>query len=96
MDNEHVPNPKPWEEWTAEDEMKFRMFSSHCPMCAYKWEYASLQKLVQAANNTQDERIVATLVPEVTRKSNELLELGLFIASTVDNANKQAGMAGHN
>lgn len=95
-DFSHVPDPKPWEEWTPEDEVKFRMFSSHCPMCDYKYRYASLQRLVQVVNEAGDETLVNSMVPDVTRKSQELLELGLFIATTVDNANKQAGQAQHN
>lgn len=93
---DHVPNPLPWEDWTEEDDIKFRMFSTHCPMCLYKYQYAALQRLVAAANDMQDEVLINTMLPDVSRKSQELLELGLFISTTVDNANKDAGMAGHN
>lgn len=93
---EHVPNPNPWEDWTEEDEIKFKMFSDHCPMCSYKYKYAVLQRLVQAVNDTQDQNIVIAMQPQVTAKSQELIELGLVIATMVDNSNKAAGMAGHN
>jgi hypothetical protein len=93
---QHIPNPKPWEEWTADDEVKFRIFANHCPMCQYKYQYAALHRLVAAVNETQDETLAASMAPDVQRKSQELIELGLFIATTVDNANTQAGQAGHN
>lgn len=92
----HVPDPKPWEEWTPEDELKFRVFASHCPMCDYKYRYASLYRLMQAIQEADDEVLINSVAPDVQRKSQELMELGLFIATTVDNASKQAGMAGHN
>lgn len=94
--DEHVPMPKPWEDWTHEDHLKFRMFSSHCPMCRYKHEYGILANLMQTAANTTDENVQAGLVPIIKQKQAELIELGLFIAGSVDDANKQAGSPHHN
>ena len=94
--SEHVPNPHPWEDWTQEDQVKFQMFSSVCPMCQYKFKYATIARLIEAASETQDEQIMQTMVPIINQKQTELMELGLFIATTVDNANEMAGNAGHN
>ena len=91
--DEHVPNPRPLEDWTPEDHMKFRMFSSYCPMCKYKLEYGVLQNLIQSANETDDESTQASLIQVISEKQNLLLEVGLFIANSVDEANRQAGAA---
>lgn len=87
---EHVPQPKEFEDWTVEDHVKFRMFSDHCPMCKYKYEYGVLQNLIVTANNTDDESVKGSLFPLVQNKQHQLVELGLFIASSVDQANAEA------
>jgi len=93
--DDHVPQPKIWEDWTEEDHMKFRMFSSHCPMCRYKYEYGMLQSLIHSAEVGDDAAKLA-IVPVIAQKSTMLLELGVFIASSVDDANREAGSRGHN
>jgi hypothetical protein len=90
---EHVPSPVPWEEWTAEDHMRFRMAANFCPMCLYKYNYGVLQQLISTAQESEDESIIAAMTPIVAQKQSELMELGLFIATSVDEANKQAGAA---
>lgn len=92
---EHVPQPKQWEDWTEEDHLKFRMFSSHCPMCRFKYEYGLLQSLIVTAEEGDDATKQA-IVPVIAQKQFMLIEIGLFIASSVDAASKEAGSRGHN
>lgn len=95
MTEEHVPQPKAWEDWTEEDHLKFRMFSSHCPMCRYKYEYGLLQNLVATAE-AGDDTTKQAIIPVIHQKQLMLMEIGLFIASSVDDASREAGSRGHN
>lgn len=83
----HMPNVYPVEEWTKEDAYKFSVFSSHCPMCTYKYQYAQLQHLVAAAARVDDEAAQEVLFKQVQEQQIALLNLGLQIATQVDISN---------
>jgi hypothetical protein len=72
------------------------MFSQHCVLCKYKHEYGILANMMQTASETVEENTQAGLIPVIQQKQAELIELGLFIATSVDEANKQAGSPNHN
>jgi hypothetical protein len=93
---EHMPNPYPLEDWSEEDHIKFKAFSNHCLMCNYKYMYAQLQHLLQTMAHIDDVKAKEMLMPQVYARQTALLELGLFIASAVDESNKLAGQAEHN
>lgn len=94
--DQHVPDPKPMEDWDVEDHIKFRMFSDNCPMCKYKHEYAILHSMIQAAHETDDENLKGSLLPTIQQKQAQLIEIGLFIATSVDENSKYAGQSQHN
>ncbi len=83
----HMPNVYPVEEWTPEDAYKFSVFSSHCPMCTYKYHFAQLQHLIGAATRVDDEAAQKVLFEKVTEQQVMLLQLGLQIATQVDISN---------
>ncbi len=83
---EHVPNPHPPEGWSEEDMKKYIVFANDCPMCAYKMMYAQIQRLMESidAAGIQEGPAYESLTMQLAMMQKQLVELGLFIASTVD------------
>lgn len=85
--DEHVPNPNP-PDWTEEDFKKYVVFSTNCPMCQYKVMYYQLRKLAENIDElgVQEGPAFEHLTMQLAYQQQQLVELGLFIASGVDDA----------
>ena len=93
----HVPEVYAFEDWTQEDALRFKLFSSHCPMCKYKYLFAQTQHLLQVMTSMDNEDPTKKLLLEQAQdKQTELLNLGLYIATEVDKSNVLVSAAPHN
>lgn len=74
-------------EWTPEERRKFAVFTEHCPMCVFKFQYAELMQFIQKLSMLdgmgveQDDPRYIAMAESISRRQMELIEMGLAIAA---------------
>lgn len=76
---EHIPSPFAW---TDEERRKYAVMAEACPMCQYKFQFATIQQLHNFVATLEEESPQwQTMMEGIADKTQNLMALGLVIAN---------------